>query len=99
MGSYDGYNIYLDYKASTSKEYFRDNLQNKINRDFSDTLNVYTIKAKNRTTGIFSDLVVRVVRYGQEYSFFANDDYKKIIFQDIDYEVFSGDIFEFEGHR
>ena len=83
MGSYDGYNVYLDYKASTSKEYFRDNLQNKINRDFSDTLNVYTIKAKDRNSGTFSDLVVRVVTYGQEFSFFANDDYKKIIFKGV----------------
>lgn len=97
--AYEGYDVYLEYKASTSKQYFRNNLQNKINRDFSDTLNVYTIKAKNRFTGVYSNLVVRVVSYGQEFSFFSNDDYKKIIFQDIDYEVYQGDIFEFEGHR
>lgn len=97
--AYDGYNIYLNYQAGTSKEYFRTNLQNRINRDFSDTLNVYDIQAKDRITGTFSDLTVRVVNYGQEYSFFAHDDYKKIIFQNIDYEVYLGDIFEFEGHR
>lgn len=97
--SYNGYNIYLSYKAATSKDYFRENLQNRINRDFSDTLDVYSIKTKDRTTGVFSDLTVRVVNYGREYSFFAHDDFKKIIFKDMAYIVCTGDIFEFEGYR
>lgn len=97
--AYDGYNVYLQYQASSPKEYFRESLQQRINRDFSDTINVYNVKIKDRLTGIFSDLVVRVETYGQEYSFFAHDEYKKIIFQDIDYSVMTGDIFEFDGYR
>ena len=97
--SYAGYNVYLQYQASSPKDYFRTNLQERINRDFEDTINVYTIKQKNRLTGTFSDITVRIERYGQEYSFFAHDDYKKLIFQDIDYSIYLGDMFEFEGYR
>lgn len=97
--AYEGYNVYLNYQASTSKEYFRTGLQAKINRDFSDTINVYDVQIKNRITGVFSDITVRIETYGQENSFFAHDDYKRIIFQDMDYEIYMGDIFEFDGYR
>lgn len=97
--AYEGYNIYLQYQADTPKDYFRTTLQERINRDFLDTLNVYTVQLRDRLTNTYSDLTVRVETYGQEYSFFANDEFKKIIFQDIDYTVFTGDIFEFDGYR
>jgi hypothetical protein len=97
--SYSGYDIYLQYQQASPKNYLRTVLQERINRDFECAMNVYTIKEKNRLTGVFTDITVRIERYGQEFSFFAHDDYKKIIFQDNDYNIYLGDIFEFEGHR
>jgi len=99
MACYNGYNIFRNYSASSPKEYLKTTLQQRIDRDFSDTLDVYTVKIKNRITSEFSDLTVRVVTYGQEFSFFSHDDYKKIVFQDLDYNVYMGDIFEFSGYR
>jgi hypothetical protein len=97
--AYEGYDVYLQYQADTPKDYFKENLQNRIDRDFSDTINVYTIQVKDRLTGTFSNITVRVETYGQEYSFYAHDSFKRIIFQDIDYNVYTGDIFEFDGYR
>jgi hypothetical protein len=62
-------------------------------------MNYFTIKIKNRLTGIFTDVDVRIENYGGENSFYGNDEYKRIVFRDMDYIVSLGDILEFEGYR
>lgn len=97
--AYESYNIFRSYQSSIPKNYFKNNIQAKINQDFQISINYTVIKIKDRFTGIFSDIGVRIENYGVETSFYANDEFKRIIFQDMDYPIRLGDIVEFSGYR
>lgn len=97
--AYESYNTWRSYTANSPKNYFKDALQAKINQDFQLSMNYEIIQIKNRFTGIFSDIGVRIENYGVETSFYANDEFKRVIFQDMDYSINLGDILEFGGYR
>lgn len=97
--AYESYNIFRKYQSSTPGYYFKDALQHKINQDFEISINYTIIKIKDRFSGLFSDIGVRIENYGVETSFYSNDEFKRIIFRDMDYQIRLGDIVEFGGYR
>ena len=94
--AYDSYNVFRKYNSSNPSTYFKNKFQAKIDHDFSLSMSYQVIKIKDRATGTFSDIGARVETLSRESS---NDDFKRIILQDIDYEINYGDIFEFAGFR
>jgi hypothetical protein len=97
--AYEAYNIFNAYRSITPRTSMKDAIQNKIDQDFQISPNYTVIKIKDRVSGVFTDIGVRIENYGVETSFYANDEYKRIIFQDMDYMIRLGDIVEFSGYR
>lgn len=95
--AYNSYSTWLTYRSSSPKLYFKDSVQEKINQDFMSTINCYEIKIKDRFTGVFVDSYARVENSGTAND--DTDDFKKVIFSDMDYEINTGDIYEFGGYR
>jgi hypothetical protein len=100
--AYKSYDAYLSVKPSTNKEYYRQSLQQLVDRDFENAPNFETIQKYNRTYSRFEDIDVRLV---QAYEV-DNDDRKSsddlvtIQFQDLDQEdIYMGDLYEFGGYR
>jgi len=100
--AYTSYNAILSVTTTTSStptEYFKE-LQQYINNDMFDMTSDYkVVKVKDRTTGLYSDLGVRVVPQHKKGLTSINDDVKEIIFKQIDYAIKLGDIFEFDNFR
>lgn len=97
--AYESYTTFQSYRSTTPKTNLKDALQHKINQDFQISPNYTVIRIKDRIAGTFSDIGVRVENFGVETSFYANDEFKRIIFQDMDYVIRLGDIVEFSGYR
>ena len=97
--AYESYTAFRKYNSSIPGDYFKSSIQHKIDQDFQTSINYTIIKIKDRFTKTFSDIGVRIENYGAETSFYANDEFKRIIFQNMDYQIRLGDIVEFSGYR
>jgi hypothetical protein len=97
--AYNSYSTFRRYNSSSPELYFKDGLQKKIDQDFSSSINFRTIKIKDRFTGLYSDINVRLESYGLANSIHSSDEYKRLVFQDMDFILYLGDIFEFDGYR
>jgi hypothetical protein len=97
--SYKFYNAYNSI-ATTPKQEILNDLQNVIDQDFENASDVYTILKKDRDTGVFSEITVRLTKpYEIKQMSTIKDDYYKIIFKDNDISSYMGDIFEFSNYR
>lgn len=103
-----GYSSYDAIKSVSSllgglsnTEFYKDYMQAIINNQFEQASNYYVIKAKDRYTGVFSDLGVLISGWYSQVSsdMGIHDDVKKIIFKDCNQVVNLGDIFEFDNFR
>lgn len=76
--------------------YFKSNLQAIVNSRFEDCSNYYVVSHKNTTTGIWTDVGVRLDKpYDMKNMYSIKDDFFKVTFKNFDYSVSLGDMFEF----
>ena len=100
--AYKSYDAYLSVKPSTNKEYYRQSLQQLVNRDFENAPNFETIQKYNRTYNRFEDIGVRLVQSFEvdNDDRQSSDDLVTIQFKDLDQEdIYVGDLYEFSGYR
>ena len=98
--AYDFYNAYLSTTSSSSQQYWQSSNDKLMEQKFSDSFDCFTIKKKNRTTGIYSDLTARVTAWISDKSTGKiHDDFKKLIFLPNTTFPVLGDIYEFESYR
>lgn len=97
--AYNSYNAMLSITSSTPTDYFLELQQNINDNVFDMSTDYVTVKVKDRDTGIYSSLGVRILSVFKESSTIVHDDHKKIVFKDINYNVKLGDIFEFDNFR
>lgn len=97
---YDAYNAYLSIAPSTSKSYYQEQLQELIDYQFDNASDYYTVQKKDRLTGLWSNLGVRLTKpYEVKNMTTIRDDYYKVIFSNTDIDVYLGDMFEFNNYR
>lgn len=96
--AYNSYNAILSIISSTPTDYFLELQQDINDNTFEMSVDYNTVKVKNRSTGVYTDLGVRVLSVYNDNSS-INDDFKKIVFKEINYNIKLGDIFEFDNFR
>jgi hypothetical protein len=99
--AYSSYDVYLTMVSSTPTVDYREFMQQNSTDQFENASNAYWIKHKNRSTGTYTDVLVRLTK---PYKFSKvlgdkKEDWFKILFSDFDYTVYLGDIFEFDDYR
>lgn len=99
---YESYQAYLSANgsiASSPNAYFKDLTQHIRDKVFANASNYYTVRHKDRSTGIWKDVNVRLTNpLSIKRILKNNDDFFVVHFQDLDYEVFLGDLFEFGNY-
>jgi hypothetical protein len=107
---FESYNAYLTYNtliSSSPVEYFQGHLQAIADSVFEISSNIYTVKHRTKLTDEYSssheqwtDIRARlVVPFEIKQLSMIKDDFFHIIFKDFNYQVYLGDVFEFQNYR
>lgn len=100
MSYFDNYKSRVNALGSTPTEVYKSALQAVSNQKFQYSSTFYYVKYKNRATGNWSDIGVRLTKPKNFVRALSiSDDYFEMIFQDFDTEIFLGDLFEFQNYR
>ena len=99
--AYDAYNAILSIRDTSIRKEYKNQTQAMLDSDFSKASNYYVVSLKERTTDDLNDIGVRISAWYTPNSadLTIHDNIKKITFSDLDYTIYLGDIFEFEGYR
>jgi len=101
MVAYEAYNAILSLRNASIRTELTTQMQAITNSQFQIASNYQIIKYKNRATGVFNDLGVRLSGwYSSTSADIANhDNIKKLTFQDLSTVINLGDVFEFGNFR
>lgn len=96
--SYEAFNA-IQNATNTSTIYYKELLQEKVNKEFENASDVYTVQKENPITGVYEDVEVRVNKGASRTKSLTNayvfDDFKKIIYKNFDIITYLGDRFKF----
>lgn len=93
------YDAQLTNTTSPSVEW-RNSLQALVDYNFENASDYYTIKKQDRSTGVWSDISVRLAKeFNIKHMTTVRDDYRKIIFKNNSVTSIMGDMFEFNNYR
>ena len=82
--------------SSTPSEFWKESIQALVDEQFENASNIYTIKKKNISTGLYDSIIVRLeVPYELKQQSTIADDFRKVIFRDNSVINLVGDIFDF----
>lgn len=98
--AYTYYNIYIDNLAKSPKTDYHEEMQEFVDDMFYDSSDWYTIEEEaSFASGVYSDLDVRINHVvNATTGLNQGDDWKKLIFQDIDKSVRIGALFQFSNN-
>jgi len=98
--SYKYLDASLVITGRTSKQKYDDGFQKLIEKEFYNSTTIYTIKEEvSFASEVFSDLDVRIVRVVKgETSNLEGDDYKKLLYKDVDHSVEIGYLYKFDDN-
>lgn len=99
--AYSAYDAILSVRESTPTLSYKAHMQAIINSQFDRASNYYIVQLKDRYTGLYSDIGVRIDGWYAQNSTekIVHDDLKKITFKDCDQSIDLGDIFQFNNYR
>lgn len=83
--------------GSNFTEYYKNTMQQRINDSFEMASDVYIVQRENKSTGIFEDITVRVTKVSNPETGATMDDYRKILFKDLNSLIDLGLRFKFGG--
>jgi hypothetical protein len=101
--AYNSYNVYLNNIgnaiSATPALYFRNGLKDLISDRFDYASDVYTIQKYNRSTLEWDNIVVRLtVPYETKQTSTIKDDYREVLFKNLDLAIYMGDLFSFNNY-
>lgn len=84
--------------STTYPEYTRNQLQDKVNRDWDFASDVYAVKKMNQSK-VWEDLTVRLTfPYDIKSSSSIKDDFKTVLFKDLQYNALLGEMWQFSNY-
>ena len=86
--------------ATDSTDYYKQFMQYMANDKFESASDVYIVQLQNRLTRIYEDIKVRVTKAIKTKDVqlnYTEDDYKEVIFKNLDQDIQLGDMFCFQG--
>ena len=96
------YEYYNSYQASTPlslSQGYRHNLQQLINNEFENASDYYVIERYNRLTSAWENVEVRITSpYHIKQMYTIKDDYRTLIFKDVNKMIYMGDMFRFNDY-
>lgn len=94
------YDDFVSRSTSPSPTTYKADLQAKSTESFQYASDYYTVKHKDRVTGVYNDLGVRLAKPSKSrYVGSLVDDMFEVMFQDFNQTVYLGDLFEFDDYR
>lgn len=99
--SYEALNAILSV-TKTSTDYYKELQQETLNQEFENASDVYTIQEEDLVTGIYKDVKVRlnkgITNVNLQLASYVKEDFKKILFQDLNHPLKLGQRFKFFNH-
>lgn len=99
MSDYNGYDVWRLAIPATPTAYYKELTQQTMNKFFEDSSNIESVTHTNYLTGLTTTVKVRaIIPYrAKSSSQLNNDDFRKFIFQNLDYSVNLGDLFVYDS--
>ena len=96
--AYEFYDAYKTIATSPAIQH-RQHLQQIVNNEFTNASDYYIVSKKDRTTGVLSDLGIRITMpYEIKDKFTIKDDYRTLLFQDGTTLIDMGDMYYFNDY-
>jgi hypothetical protein len=98
--AYESFNLERALSSSDKAGYYNYILQKKINREFEISSNLKEVILRDTDEGTDTTLTVRLVRpYSSSKNLEIEDDYYQILFPELNYTVYLGNLFIFDNYK